>query len=736
MKKRRIDFRYAPQSVWTSICHPDDPYKTLVREDGALLYGFKSITFESWFFERVFEFSLDGATQSPQVEQSTESARVPVVVTTLRYPQLTLELRAFGHKHDGDKRSDIVLWKVQADQELEERLTAVHLDIYDLGFAFTGRNYAPIPAPANIIFAVPLKQLGEPDRWAAATQIVQEDETQPAPGAVAFISTPHKLTQYHTRGFRPCTGLSTERFILKGGESIQGAFIIPLNHQEVQGLDEAWAHHALTQERQFWQGLQLMQNELRVPDEQVMDMLIASARNILQAREIEDGLPVYKVGPTVYRNLFVVDGHFLLEAVQYLGDTSAASQAINTLLRRVRPTGAIYEMEHHAKETSISIATLVRQTELLGDTERLKSLWDILRNAVGYVEELRNQAYQLPPDDPCYKLMPKTFGDGGVGGDRGEYTTTFWTLIGLRFAADAAQYLGYEADYERFETAYQRLMDDFRQHAAREMRQTPDGLDYLPIKFTGSSDHHWIPDYPGTVPEWHRLRPQSATWAFCQAIYPGEIFSPDDPLVQNLLTLSERTDDVEGIPAETGWLPYKAVWNYHASFAAHAWLYAGRPDKAVDYLYDFANHASPTRVWREEQSFKHTDNGQLFGDMPHNWASAEFIRLVRHLLVFERGSTLELLAGLPPEWMHGEIVVERTPTRFGFVSLQAHFGSDNTLTLSYQRHSTGHREPSAVKLFLPPVIDLTQDGQSISIPADGVLSLAGSAAQISARLKA
>ncbi len=33
--------------------------------------------------------------------------------------------------------------------------------------------------------------------------------------------------------------------------------------------------------------------------------------------------------------------------------------------------------------------------------------------------------------------------------------------------------------------------------------------------------------------------------------------------------------------------------------------------------------------------------------MPHNWASAEFIRLVRHLLILERGDELHLLEGLP-----------------------------------------------------------------------------------------
>jgi hypothetical protein len=267
------------------------------------------------------------------------------------------------------------------------------------------------------------------------------------------------------------------------------------------------------------------------------------------------------------------------------------------------------------------------------------------------------------------------------------------------------------------------------------MRQTGSGLTYLPIKFEGSSDHHWIPEYPGSVPPWNHLQPQSATWAFCQAIYPGEIFAVDDPLVQNLLTLFDQTDDAEGIPAETGWLPYRALWGYHASFAAHAWLYARRPDKAVDYLYDFANHASSTRVWREEQSLRDTGNGQLFGDMPHNWASAEFIRLVRNLLVFERGSTLELLAGLPPDWQRDEIRLERTPTRFGFVRLHVRFSPPGEITIDYQRESDGHRDPSAVLLTLPPVEDVRLNGQPVTVAAGTPLAIAATTAHITARLQ-
>ena len=61
----------------------------------------------------------------------------------------------------------------------------------------------------------------------------------------------------------------------------------------------------------------------------------------------------------------------------------------------------------------------------------------------------------------------------------------------------------------------------------------------------------------------------------------------------------------------------------------------------------------------------------LFRSMPHNWASAECIRYVRHMLALEDGRHLRLLAGVTD----GELALEKeyvltgTPTRFGRLDL-------------------------------------------------------------------
>jgi hypothetical protein len=136
--------------------------------------------------------------------------------------------------------------------------------------------------------------------------------------------------------------------------------------------------------------------------------------------------------------------------------------------------------------------------------------------------------------------------------------------------------------------------------------------------------------------------------------------------------------------------------------------------------------ASPTRVWREEQSLRSSGLGQVHGDMPHNWASAELIRLVRNLLVFERDNCLELLAGVPEEWLteRGPIRIEATPTRFGRVSLEVETRQDR-LVVRVSR-AAGLEEPDACLLRLPRRFrsKVCIDGHEAVAPApDGLVQL-------------
>lgn len=730
---RQVDFRYAPTSRWTAICRPDDSHKSVVREDGALLYDFQKSNFgarsfgrPAFSFGRVFEFGIQTDHLPLEITQRIEDARTPIVITTVRYPQATFELRAAGHLHDGDRRTDIVLWTISAAKDVTTVFTGLHIDAYERGRVFVGRSLAP----DREVFAVDVSSLTPHEGQEAFSSPPAKGDSSPFSGPVALVSAPHSLQTADATGFRPVSGLMGVPQLLRAGETMGGALFFPLNHEESGAFGLDWAHAALEVERTFWNGYNLQPLAMQIPDRGVMDLLTACARNIVQAREMKEGLLEFQVGPTVYRGLYTVDAHFLLEAAQYLGHEEAALQGIRVLQRRATPDGAIEILRNHHKETAIALATLVRQCELTRDTEHLVALWPLIRRAVGHIQSLREASTARGPDAPEYGLMPPAFSDGGLAGLRPEYTTALWTLAGLKAVAGAAERLGQQEDAQDFRATFAGLLRAFRAHAERDMRTLADGTPYLPMLKPGSGQHHRRADYPGEPEPWHRVNPGTATWALAHAIYPGEVFPPEDPLVQHFCRLLDRIDDEEGIPANTGWLPLEAVWTYAASFYAHVWLYAGRPDKAIDYLYAFANHAAPTLVWREEQAFVHSGHRQKIGDMPHNWASAEFIRLVRHLLVFERGDTLEFFPGLPQEWcVPGQpLRLARTPTRFGPVDLRLQVDHDGQGRIDIALDTGWSRRPSRRLLHLPGDEGvgsqaITINGASVVARGDGVIDL-------------
>ena len=144
----------------------------------------------------------------------------------------------------------------------------------------------------------------------------------------------------------------------------------------------------------------------------------------------------------------------------------------------------------------------------------------------------------------------------------------------------------------------------------------------------------------------------------------------NDPVVQGHIRLMQACTQ-EDIPAETGWLPHGGVWNYNAGFVAHVYLWAGLADWARSTFTGYLNHASPLYCWREEQPLRGSLTADYIGDMPHNWASAECVLYLRHMLALEDGRDLRLLAGVGDfELASGEpLSVAQSPTRFGRIDL-------------------------------------------------------------------
>jgi hypothetical protein len=107
-------------------------------------------------------------------------------------------------------------------------------------------------------------------------------------------------------------------------------------------------------------------------------------------------------------------------------------------------------------------------------------------------------------------------------------------------------------------------------------------------------------------------------------------------------------------------------------------LEAGDP-RALGRLQWLLQAATPTYCWPEAI---HPQLGSgCMGDGHHGWAAADFLSLVRNLLVREVPGGLALCTVLPEGWAGQPIEVQRAPTHHGLISFAVRWHGDRPALL-------------------------------------------------------
>jgi hypothetical protein len=662
----KVDFRYTPRNQQSTICFPDDPRKTIVGQAGDLRYGFaKSFSAGMENFGTVIEFSLAGFQDDKILRQWTESPAVPIVHTLIDRPAATFELIAFATRHAGEGRVDNVLLSIKSKSKTGRVAVVPKIRI---------RTFERLELESYTVPTATVRAQGSKSPLLVAAQL--------------------------NNNFGSCMLWEEEGFTLylPHGEAAEdapaGYFIrLPQENQSAETLREHLgdAEMLLAEAREFWRNWKPFGTTTWSFPGRHGEFLTACARNIQQAREVKNDRLVFQVGPTQYRGLWIVDGNFLLEAARYLGYDQATDEGLRSEWSKQAESGQIIAESggEHWKDTAIAMFTLVRQCELKQEWRFFRDLEPNVVHALDFLITLRDKARSGPSINGRYGLLAPGFADGGIGGVRSEFTNTVWTLAALRAVADAADQLKMSSLF-RARKFFDELYEAFQQMARREMVRHPAGFEYLPMI---AHDDSSVADSNS----WNRPRPQTAQWALSHSIFPGEVFEKNDPIVRGHIALLQSCTQ-EDVPIETGWLWHDSLWTYNASFAAHVYLWAGLRDWAHRTFTGFLNHASPLYCWREEQPLQHALAGQDWGDMPHNWASAECVRYLRHMLALEDGKSLRLLNGITAAELipTAHYSLQNSPTRFGRINLELEPAGEQGWRLRFDRASG--LSPSSVLL--------------------------------------
>ncbi len=670
----RVDFRYAVPWWQTPICLPDDAEKTLVGKEGELLYQYPVKPDNEVLndFPRPFpgfqaRISVDMDEGSQWTSQELASPAVPIVRTIRRHVPVEMIQEAFAMTPANDSptagRCDVMLVRLQNAGDQPTTVKPV----------ITIES----PSPMTMMERAQQVKIGDATRVVFSRSIAEAK----AGGGKRILQMESVLLPAREEQ-------SLAVSITRGKDPRPG----PTNLKDIEMLRARAAC--------YWSNGRIPYDRIQVGDPGIQALLDSSIRNIYQAREIKRGLPAFQVGPTVYRLFAIADSAFILEATTYFGRSDEARDGVRYLLSLQRKDGGFSGFPNHWSEAGYVLWAVTRQARLTGDKHWLGQQWPQLERAVAFIMRLRRQA-SADPRALYYRLIPPGFADGGLRDVLPEYTNVYWSLLGMRAASDAAQWLGKTQQADQWRREYDDFYAAFRQAAQRDMRRDAHGNLYLPIVMGSKSNE----------------LPQRAQWAFCHTVFPGKLFSSDDPLVRGNMAMLQSVE-CEGAVLGTGWLA-DGIWAYFASYYAHAWLWLGDGQKAAEILYAFANHAAPTLVWREEQ-MPRGKGDQVIGDIPHNWASAEFIRLVRHLLVLERGNDLHLLEGMPAVWARPGAVtrLQGMPTEFGPMSFELRVSSDGH-TARLRVDPPSRVRPEHIYLHWAPWAKPDQQRATVELPVTG-----------------
>ncbi len=341
-----------------------------------------------------------------------------------------------------------------------------------------------------------------------------------------------------------------------------------------------------------------------------------------------------------------------------------------------------------------NIWALVQHWKLSGRREWLENTaYPYIRRAAMWIVHSRHRHMDevKQPEDPRFGLIePGAMEVLEVGKGVHMYYLNAFAILGLQEAADAAGALGLKDEAERFAEESRDLKRWLRRSFARTFKRT--GL------YDG---HLWF----GVEPEGVGMY---GFWAHNCLLWPCRALEPQDPM----LTATWRRMDLMnqqwgGGMASEG---EGSFWPYIGVDRAISHILRGEPDRALDYFCAYVDTAGGTLSWGEGYN-----NLTSAGDQPHFWADAQYINLLRHLIVMEDGPNLLITPALFRRWHQGTrpIVVQGLPTHFGQLDLTIQPQADGN-RIDYRLRIMPRGDQAARELAKIVLHPRTVDGRSVS----------------------
>jgi hypothetical protein len=410
---------------------------------------------------------------------------------------------------------------------------------------------------------------------------------------------------------------------------------LPAVLPDANAVARGWDAHAR-------QGMQVV-----LPDERLARAVEANRRFLLLFHDGNDITP----GPYTYHRFWFRDAAFMVAALDRWGFHREAAQVIAHFPARQHADGFFFSQRQEWDANGCAVWTMAEHLRLTGERDCVDV--DAVSRGVRWIERKR-QSRRRRPDAALRGLMPAGVSAEHLGPFDYFYWDDFWALRGLIDGATLLRAAGRDGAADK--------ADGW----AAAMRADLDVSLALVAERLGSP----------VIPAGPRRRVDSGIIGSLAACWPLGLLPPDHPgIVATVDTIRDRfcVDRAffQGI-SHTG------LGTYLTLQLAFVELEAG-DRRGLDRLQWLLQAATSTYTWPEAI---HPQLGTgCMGDGHHGWAAADFLSLVRNLLVRDVPGGLALCSLLPDGWAGESIEVERAPTHSGLLSFAVRWHGDRPALL-------------------------------------------------------
>jgi hypothetical protein len=428
---------------------------------------------------------------------------------------------------------------------------------------------------------------------------------------------------------------------LKLRERRELAFRMPV--EPVSPADPAWNAIASARFDQYrgivlgyWRNLLGRAMRVVLPETKVTDTFYASiASDALARYQTASGAWMQAVNQLRYHAFWLRDAAIISNMYDLVGLHDLATQNLDYFPAWQREDGLLISRPEEYDGFGQALWGMGEHVRRTGDAAFARRMLPTVTRAMEWFDRQRtNEPNGLMP--PNVDLKDNELIRGHLAGDN------FWAAAGVAGAVDLARAAGDGAAATRWQATYDAFTTRLKGHIFNAQRANggaiPPSLD-----FKGGQD-----------------------WGNLWASYPHRVLDPSSAVVGATLK-RVRTRFREGIAT---YADTQLLHHYLGFRVFQTELLRGEQRKVVQGLYDELAHTTGTGAGFEAGTAPFGDRIVDDATVPHGWFSAEYVALVRNMLVREEGNDVWLMSAVSPAWLRTgkRIAVTGAPTTRGPVA--------------------------------------------------------------------